>query len=320
MNLKEQLYVCTLAQTGSLSKAAQLLFISQPALSLYISNLEKQLGIQLFDRIGKQFTLTYAGELYVEQAKKMLAMKETFDSKISELINGRCERLRVGIQSIRSANMAPYLLPRLESSCERLKIFWKEDFYQNLEKMLLEDQLDVFLCSCSTPKKEFVYYPFFQDEVVFFTGANHPMGKYAQKRPGFNFPWIDLSLFKEDRFLMAHEWQSIYKNSKLVLDTVGFWPCNIFTVQRLNTMAGLAAGGFGVSFTQSTYLAEFPHLSELNIYSILEKPLYTTFCAVYKKGKTLPLSAEILIHLMEQYVQQNLCPWSYPVPKNSPFR
>ncbi|MEI3182185.1 MAG: LysR family transcriptional regulator [Lachnospiraceae bacterium] len=54
MNLKEQLYVCTLAQTGSLSKAAQL-FISQPALSLYISNLEKQLGIQLFDRIGKQF-------------------------------------------------------------------------------------------------------------------------------------------------------------------------------------------------------------------------------------------------------------------------
>ena len=137
MNLKEQLYVCTLAQTGSLSKAAQLLFISQPALSLYISNLEKQLGIQLFDRIGKHFTLTYAGELYVEQAKKMLAMKETFDSKISELINGRCERLRVGIQSIRSANMAPYLLPRLESSCERLKIFWKEDFYQNLENMYL---------------------------------------------------------------------------------------------------------------------------------------------------------------------------------------
>ena len=102
---------------------------------------------------------------------------------------------------------------------------------------------------------------------------------------------------------MAHEWQSIYKNSKQVLDTVGFWPCNVFTVQRLNTMAGLAAGGFGVGFTQSTYLAEFPHLSELNIYSILEKPLYTTFCAVYKKGKTLPLSAEILIHLMEQYVQ-----------------
>ena len=45
MNLKEQLYVCTLAQTGSLSKAAQLLFISQPALSLYISNLEKYLGV-----------------------------------------------------------------------------------------------------------------------------------------------------------------------------------------------------------------------------------------------------------------------------------
>ena len=70
MNLKEQQYVCTLARCQSLSRAAEELFISPSALSVYISNLEKQLGIQLFDRIGKQFTLTYAGELYVEQAKK----------------------------------------------------------------------------------------------------------------------------------------------------------------------------------------------------------------------------------------------------------
>ena len=66
MNLKEQQYVCTLARCQSLSRAAEELFISPSALSVYISNLEKQLGIQLFDRIGKQFTLTYAGELYVE--------------------------------------------------------------------------------------------------------------------------------------------------------------------------------------------------------------------------------------------------------------
>ena len=42
MNLKEQLYVCTLAETGNITQAAKLLFISQPALSLYISNLERK--------------------------------------------------------------------------------------------------------------------------------------------------------------------------------------------------------------------------------------------------------------------------------------
>ena len=55
MNLKEQQYVCVLAQCQNLTKAAQALFISQPALSIYINNLESNLGVKLFERIGKRF-------------------------------------------------------------------------------------------------------------------------------------------------------------------------------------------------------------------------------------------------------------------------
>lgn len=58
MNLKEQEYVCVLAECGNITKAAEKLYISQPALSIYISNLEKTLGVKLFDRSGKRFTLT----------------------------------------------------------------------------------------------------------------------------------------------------------------------------------------------------------------------------------------------------------------------
>ena len=68
MNLKEQTYVCVLAECGNITKAAERLFISQPALSIYISTLEKNLGVRLFDRSGKRFTLTWAGEMYVEKA------------------------------------------------------------------------------------------------------------------------------------------------------------------------------------------------------------------------------------------------------------
>lgn len=69
MNLKEQEYVCALAENGTITAAAKELFISQPALSIYINNLEKSLGVRLFERVGKQFILTYAGEQYVEKAK-----------------------------------------------------------------------------------------------------------------------------------------------------------------------------------------------------------------------------------------------------------
>lgn len=74
MNLKEQEYVCALAENGTITAAAKELFISQPALSIYINNLEKSLGVRLFERVGKQFILTYAGEQYVEKAKLILQL------------------------------------------------------------------------------------------------------------------------------------------------------------------------------------------------------------------------------------------------------
>ena len=69
MNLKEQLYVCTLAETKNMSKAAEKLYISQPALSMYINNLQENLGTKLFTRKNNIYMLTYLGEKYVAKAK-----------------------------------------------------------------------------------------------------------------------------------------------------------------------------------------------------------------------------------------------------------
>ena len=53
MNLKEQIYVCTLARCGTITKAAEELYMTSPALSMFLSTLEKNLGVRLFSRTGK---------------------------------------------------------------------------------------------------------------------------------------------------------------------------------------------------------------------------------------------------------------------------
>ena len=70
MDLKEQKYVCTLAECKSLTRASERLYISQPALSLYINNVEKILGARLFERNGRKFELTWLGKQYVEKASR----------------------------------------------------------------------------------------------------------------------------------------------------------------------------------------------------------------------------------------------------------
>ena len=107
MTLKEQLYVCTLARCKTITKASEELFISQPALSVYISSLEKYLKVKLFVRTGKEFVLTRAGEEYVKRALKMLEMKDEFDQIIKELNCSYTHQLRVGIQHRRAVGLIP---------------------------------------------------------------------------------------------------------------------------------------------------------------------------------------------------------------------
>lgn len=313
MNLKEQLYVCTLAETGNLTQAANQLYISQPALSLYISNLENTLGMRLFERVGKQFVLTEVGEMYVNKASKMLEMKKEFDTELSELKNGQLERLRIGIQDIRSQAVIPTVLPKFTSMFPHTKTIWTEHNYDPLEQMLLDNQLDIFFCNCNTKRKDLEYIPLLNDELVFITSKDHPLIKHAEVRPGHTFPWIDLSLFQNERFILTGETQSLRKSSNQVLKSQNIVPKNIFILKKIFVIITLINQGYGVGFSMLGYLNWSKRDDNLAIFSVSDKPVTTTFYAVYKKGRHLTEAASSLIQLTEEAVCNHISPlYQYP--------
>ena len=304
MNLKEQLYVCTLAETGNITQAAKLLFISQPALSLYISNLENILGIRLFERIGKSFVLTQAGELYVEKASQMLKLKESFDYGLSEIVNGQDERLRVGIQDIRSHFLTPIILPKMDKVYPQTKLVWMENNYTPLEQMLLNNELDIFFCNCNTLCKDFEYIPLLNDEVVFIVHKDHPLCDNAQICSGHTFPYINLKLFENERFLLLNESQSLRKYSGQVLKICNVFPKNIFLLKKIFVMINLVNIGYGVGFSLAGYIDRSAHSENLRIFSVVNPPVTATFYAVYKKGKHLTKAALSLIDMVKMSVNE----------------
>ena len=74
--MKDIMYVLTAAECKSISRAAEILYISQPALSRYISKLERELGLALFERSGEGIRLTDAGVIYVKYAREIMRAKE----------------------------------------------------------------------------------------------------------------------------------------------------------------------------------------------------------------------------------------------------
>ena len=90
-------YVIAVAECRSISQAAEMLYISQPSLSRYLSNLENELGVNLFVRTLNGTELTEAGKIYLEYAKEIKLLRSTMDSKIKALKREKKNRIRVGM-------------------------------------------------------------------------------------------------------------------------------------------------------------------------------------------------------------------------------
>ena len=122
MNLKEQHYIVTLADCGSMTRAANRLGVTQPALSSYLSSVENGLGYPLFERTGKRLVPTYLGEVYLEKARKILALGAEFDIQHDLVLHGHRGRLRVGFPIRRSPQLVPSVLKTFQNQIGRAHV------------------------------------------------------------------------------------------------------------------------------------------------------------------------------------------------------
>ena len=95
-------------QQGSVTRAAEVLHLTPPAVSMQIKELESQVGLQLFDRVGRTLSLSTAGEYFVVHAKRMLGALRDAENAM-----GRFKRLESGLLTVGMVSTAKYFVPRL---------------------------------------------------------------------------------------------------------------------------------------------------------------------------------------------------------------
>lgn len=86
MDFKDLSYVIAIAKTQNITKAADMLYVTQPTLTKFLQNLEREMGQKLFKKLGNRFVLTYAGERYVAKATEILNLKKELDQEMGDII------------------------------------------------------------------------------------------------------------------------------------------------------------------------------------------------------------------------------------------
>lgn len=306
MNLKEQSYVCVLAECGNITKASERLYISQPALSIYINNLEKYLGMKLFERTGKKFVLTNVGEIYVEKAKKMLELKKEFDEELGELLDNKRGRIRLGVQLRREAWLLPPVLAEFKREYPGIEVVIREGTMHELWEMLEGYELDLVLMNAAFIRKDMQYQELFEEEILIAVPQVNPLNEKSAYVEGSRYRSLDLKWLEGEALILQHPNQSIRADVDAALKEAGIRPGSIQVIRNIETAIQMVAEGLGIGFNRESYAINMKYRKRVNYYTIGESPKKSSFVAGYRRGMHVSTYMQRFIDLISAQGKENI--------------
>lgn len=244
MNLKSIKYFVTLAHCLNFTQAANQYHITQTAMSRYISALETELGVRLFDRSSRSVSLTEAGKIYVEGVEKMLAGYERLLERTQAAANKFQGHIKVGIGIYEYSNTEQYFSRFLETYPD-IKIDIFQYTYSMLTQKFKAGELDLII-TLDLSKREF-----HTDEIVcadLFTSENVLVLSNEKAQRYRDIP-VD-EILKQEYLVTNCEDNgpsSMKMLKKLMERDLGFMPENIIQTNSLGAQLLMVKTGHGAA-------------------------------------------------------------------------
>jgi Transcriptional regulator len=175
MELRQLNYFVKAAEHLHFTEAAAKSFVTQSTLSQQIKQLEEELGMLLFDRVGKHVRLTEAGSVFLIHAKQILLDVQKSKAAISELNNLAIGDLRIGVTYAFSSMVLPALAP-FSSKYPGIKIFIEYGTPESLEIKLKAAELDIILSFHEESDNQGLeMQPLFSSKIVMVVSRKHSL-------------------------------------------------------------------------------------------------------------------------------------------------
>ncbi len=163
------------ARHGSFTRAAEALFMTQPAVTFQIKQLEEQFNTRLFDRGHGRVTLTSAGELVMAYAERILGLSEELESRVSELTDELSGILHLGTSTTIASYWLPHLLEGFKRRYPRVIPRVSVGNSQLIETRVMDRNLDVGLIEIITEQPTLDRRSAGRDELQLIVPPDHPL-------------------------------------------------------------------------------------------------------------------------------------------------
>lgn len=186
MDITKLTAFCTIVDCGTLSKAAEILYCSQPALSKQLTALEKEFGCPLFDREKKRLVLNKSGKLVYEFGRQVEKDLSQLKANLYNLNHPNSREIIFGATNYIGIYLLPPLLSRFKQQNANIATSFTVDFFPNIMDLLKKDLIGFALVPENDEvlaDQDYVCTPFCKDEMAVFVPVLHPLAKYETIDP-----------------------------------------------------------------------------------------------------------------------------------------
>ena len=296
---QEMKYVYQVYLDGSISRAAEHLYITQPALSMSIQKIENELGMPLFDRSTRPLTLTLAGQIYIETVRQAMFLEKDMVRQMEDV-----RRLNTGSLCIGGSHyLNSYILPQVLTGFSRkypgIQLQLVELSSAQLAQMLADRELDLTFNCDPEFLENFQRFPAFYDNILLAIPKEDPINQglmraaltsrdiVKKRHLKKSTPTVDLAQFKELEFLLLAPGNNLYDRGRQLFQEAGFHPKIKMEISQLATAYHLAEHGLAATFISDRlvigerdslcYYKLDSHLTERLFYILLPEKKYISF-------------------------------------------
>jgi DNA-binding transcriptional LysR family regulator len=173
----------TVSQKLSFTKAANELFITQPAVTKHINQLEQQLGVGLFKRNGNSITLTPAGQILVRYAQQIRQTYAALENELAGLQTTANGTIRIGASTTVAQYVLPKILALFKAAHPSVHFTFTTGNSELIEQQVIAEKLDMGIVEGDSHYPQIAYEPFVKDEIVLVSKSGNAVAKRNEIKP-----------------------------------------------------------------------------------------------------------------------------------------
>lgn len=289
MNLSRLLTFHEAAETLNFSVAAQKLSITQPAVSAQIHNLEKDLGVKLFNRVGKNISLTEAGEVLRGYSRRIFRLLEEAGAVMDDLRLVRRGTLKIGTTTTYAGHIMPPLLSRFKAEFPMVKVVLHEGSSLDIAKRVAKLELEVAVVAYSGTLKNVQFELLRQEELVLVLPPGHALAARQS---------IPAKSLAREKFILREKGSSTRLITRDLFRRHRINPPVVFETSNVDFIKEQVAHGMGLSFLTRSAVADELASGRMATVRLKEENLKLEIYSAIRAGHELSRPARAFLDIV----------------------